>query len=109
MGKIIWFQAKTQYSIAPDYYQKITGSGKGKGGQFVPRLFIEREIAFDKVDQDKLIQAIHRLGEPEKVANILKSFHVNPRFRAPYIEGKSSYRKQRAGIRQGCPLISLFP
>ena len=42
------------------------------------------EKAFDKVDQEKLIQAMDRVGAPDK--------------------GKSSYRKQRAGIRQGCPL-----
>ena len=44
---------------------------------------------------------------PEKIIKLLQSFYVNPRFRVKDSEAKSSYRKQRAGIRQGCPL-SLY-
>ena len=36
--------------------------------------------------------------------HILESFYVNLQFRVKDREGKSSYRKQRAGIRQGCLL-----
>ena len=67
-------------------------------------MFSDWEKAFDKVDQEKLIEAMQRLGTPEKAIRILKSFYVNPRFRVKDTEGKPSYRKQRAGIRQGCPL-----
>ena len=35
---------------------------------------------------------------------ILTSFYNNPQFRVKNREGKSTYRKQKAGIRQGCPL-----
>ncbi len=34
----------------------------------------------------------------------LKTFYENPRFRIKDMEGKSTWRKQRTGIRQGCPL-----
>ena len=37
------------------------------------------------------------------MVNVLKSFSVNPRFRVKDTEGKSSYRRQREGIRQGSP------
>ncbi len=56
------------------------------------------------MDQEKLIEAMERLGAPKKMVNILKPFYINPRFEVKDIEGKSSYSKQRAGIRQGRPL-----
>ena len=67
-------------------------------------VFLDWEKAFDKVDQEKLIEAMERVGTPEKAIRILKSFYINPRFRVKDTEGKSTYRRQRAGIRQGCPL-----
>ena len=53
---------------------------------------------------EKLIEAMERLRVPPKSIAILKTFYVNPRFRVKDIEGKSDYRKQNPGIRQGCPL-----
>ena len=67
-------------------------------------VFLEWEKAFDKVDQEKLIEAMTRLGLPEKMIDVLSSFYVNLQFRVKDREGKSTYRTQRAGIRQGCPL-----
>ena len=57
------------------------------------------EKAFDKVDQEKLLEAMKRLGLPDKMLKVLASFYVNPQFRVKDREGKSSYRTQRAGIR----------
>ena len=62
------------------------------------------EKAFDTVDQEKLLEAMQRLGLPQKMINVLASFYVNPQFRVKDREGKSTYRTQKAGIRQGCPL-----
>ena len=62
------------------------------------------EKAFDKVDQEKLIEAMTRLGLPQKMIDVFASFYVNPQFRVKDREGKSTYRRQRVGIRQGCPL-----
>ena len=67
-------------------------------------VFLGWEKAFDKVDQVKLLEAMKRLGLPEKMIKTLASFYVNPQFRVKDREGKSSYRTQKAGIRQGCPL-----
>ena len=51
-----------------------------------------------------MILAMERLNIPTKVVNILKPLYTNPQFRIKDMEGFSTYRKQRAGIRQGCPL-----
>ena len=67
-------------------------------------VFLDWEKAFDKVDQAELIKAIRRLNVPEKICRILETFYINPQFAIRDSEGKSGYRKQRTGIRQGCPL-----
>ena len=36
--------------------------------------------------------------------SVIRSFYVNPQFRIKDNQGNSQYYKQRAGIRQGCPL-----
>ena len=67
-------------------------------------MYKRQEKAFDKVLQDELINAIRRMNIPDKILKILQKFYENPRFRIKDRQGKSSWRKQRAGIRQGCPL-----
>ena len=41
---------------------------------------------------------------PDKMFNALKTFYDDPRLRIKYMEGKSTWRQQRTGIRQGFPL-----
>ena len=75
-----------------------------ESGSALVLLFLDWEKAFDKVDQVELVKAIGRLNVPPKISNILASFYVNPLFKIKDSCGKSDYRKQRTGIRQGCPL-----
>ena len=37
------------------------------------------EKAFDKIHQGKLIQALQRLGIPQKMIKVLQTFYDNPR------------------------------
>ena len=62
------------------------------------------EKAFDKIDQEMMLTALERLGVPSKVAKVIKAMYEDPKFRIRDRQGKSSWRTQRAGIRQGCPL-----
>ena len=77
-------------------------------GEPLTMIFLDWEKAFDKVYQDELINAVRRMNVPEKMLNALESFYRNPRFRIKDREGKSSWRKQRTGIRQGCPSHHTF-
>ena len=56
------------------------------------------------MDQEKMVEAMKRLGPPKKMVDVLTSFYSNPQFRVKDREGKSTYRTQKAGIRQGCTL-----
>ena len=67
-------------------------------------IFLDWEKAFDKVFQDELLNASRRMNIPEKMLKVLKTFYDNPRFRIKDRQGKSDWRRQKTGIRQGCPL-----
>ena len=41
-------------------------------------VFLDWEKVFDKVDQAKTIEAMNRLGLPQKMIDVLASFYVNP-------------------------------
>ena len=56
------------------------------------------------MDHVQLIEAIKRLGAPEKLIRVLRAFYKHPQFKVRDREGDSSYRPQKTGIRQGCPL-----
>ena len=66
--------------------------------------FLDWEKAFDKIDQNKLFEALKRIGISNKFIGTIKSLYNNPQFRVK-VEGKESeWKKQETGIRQGCPL-----
>ena len=44
-------------------------------------IFLDWEKAFDKVDQNELINAIRRMNILEKIRRILETVYKNPRFR----------------------------
>ena len=67
-------------------------------------VLLDWEKAFDKVNHDKLLQAIQSYNVPEKLMKLLKSLYEAPEFYVE-IEGiTSQYKTQSTGIRQGCPL-----
>ena len=50
------------------------------------------------------MDAIARLNIPDETTHVIKSFYKSPEFGIADREGKSEYRRQRAGIRKGYPL-----
>jgi len=51
-----------------------------------------------------MIDAIARFNVPDKLIEILTAIYKKPQFCIRDIEGNSTWRQQKAGIRQGCPL-----
>jgi len=97
------FRAKHSTAEALFITRRIQDFYETHGDKFF-MLFLDWEKAFDKVDQDMLTNALYRLNIPDKLLKIIASFYENPKFRIKDMEGNSEYRKQCAGIRQGCPL-----
>ena len=62
------------------------------------------EKAFDKIHQGKLLEALRRIGIPSKMIRVIESMYRAPRFSVKEKGRRSTERRQRTGIRQGCPL-----
>ena len=67
-------------------------------------IFLDWEKAFDKVCHKRLIEALRRFNIPEHYLEIIQNLYANPCFQAKYENYKSDFKKQCAGIRQGCTL-----
>jgi len=66
--------------------------------------FLDWEKAFDRVKQDKLLEALQRMNIPPKFRSAITSLYNNPQFRVKVGDSESEWMKQSTGIRQGCPL-----
>ena len=66
--------------------------------------FLDWKQAFDKVQHDKLYNASNRLGFHDHFIQGIKNCYRNPCFFVEDEFGKSLPKRQRSGIRQGCPL-----
>ena len=65
---------------------------------------LDWKMAFDKVDQQKLLQVLRRLQVPPRMLQAITHIYDNPQFRVSAGHTESEYLVQRSGIRQGCPL-----
>ncbi len=66
--------------------------------------FLDWEKAFDRIEQDKLIEALERMDIPEQFLKAIKSLYQNPQFSVKGKGNNSQWKTQKSGIRQGCPL-----
>ena len=67
-------------------------------------IFLDSEKAFDKIDHEKMCQALWRLRIPPAILENINSLYANSLFQVIQGENASEWQKQRTGIRQGCPL-----
>jgi hypothetical protein len=67
-------------------------------------VLLDWEKALDKIDQVELIEAVKRFNIPEDTIKELEALYSNIHFNIKDIEGTSTERQQKTGIRQGCPL-----
>ena len=60
--------------------------------------------AFDKIQHDKVLLALHRLGFSQHFIDVIQNCYRKPTFYVKDDFGTSEIKQQRSGIRQGCPL-----
>jgi hypothetical protein len=65
---------------------------------------LDWEKAFDKVDQQRMIIVLKRMGIPVELVELIADMYKEPSFAVKEGKDRSSQRRQQAGIRQGCPL-----
>ena len=67
-------------------------------------LFLDWEKAFDKIDQERMLEALGRLNIPPKTINMIRAIYANPTFQVKIKDESPEVKRQKSGIRQGCPL-----
>jgi len=72
--------------------------------QNLAMILLDWEKAFDKINQNKLIEALERLKVPPRMLKYIKMIYESPKFAVKTGDIKSKYHQQHTGIRQGCPL-----
>ena len=67
-------------------------------------MFLDWAKAFDKVNQNIMIEVLESFNIPNKLMNIIRQMYESPQFRVRVQGRKSTWKTQDTGIRQGCPL-----
>ena len=65
---------------------------------------LDWEKAFDKVQHDKLIFALEKMGFSQHYCDVIRNCYEEPTFFVKDAFGTSNVKRQTSGIRQGCPL-----
>lgn len=55
--------------------------------------FLDWEKAFDRIKQDKLLEALERMGLPNKFMDAIKSLYIDPQFAVKAKGAKSKWKK----------------
>ena len=67
-------------------------------------ILLDWEKAFDKMHQGKLVNALRRIGIPDKVVRVIEAIYRSPKFSVKGMGKRFPERRQNTGIRLGCPL-----
>jgi hypothetical protein len=67
-------------------------------------VLLDWEKAFDKIDQEKMFEALDRLNILAEIVAMKGAMHNEPYFRVQQTDQASDWKRQHTGIRQGCPL-----
>ena len=97
------FRASRSTSCAIYIIRRIQDYAEMKGAK-LNMCFLDWEKAFDKIQQDKMLIALQRLGFSQHYIDVIQSCYQNPCFFVRDDYGISGIKKQSSGIRQGCPL-----
>ena len=75
-----------------------------KDCDYVQLILLDWEKAFDKVNHEKLYEAMSRMNIDPKLIALTKQLYKKPVFRVEFEGQTSSWKIQETGIRQGCTL-----
>ncbi len=63
-------------------------------------ILLDWEKAFDKIDHERLTEALRRAGIPNRLLRLIKAIYSEPKFQVKAGGHTSSLRRQHTGIRQ---------
>ena len=107
------FRPRRSTSHAIYVIRRIQDFAEAKGSRLSLAL-LDWEKAFDKVQHDKLIMALRKMGFSQHYCDIIQNCYEEPTFFVKDAFGTSQIKRQSSGIRQGCPLspylfVSIVP
>ena len=70
-------------------------------------IFLDWEQAFDKLQHEWLLDVLESYQIPKQIQELIKQMYKEPRFKDEIDGVESKWMNQTAGIRQGCPFITL--
>ena len=102
---------ETQYGFRPSrstsqaifITRRLQDISEQQGSNMI-MVFLDREKAFDRVQHNRLLIALDRIGVHKKFIDVLQDCYSKASFLVEDEYGFSNQKKQTAGIRQGCPL-----
>ena len=75
-----------------------------KQGSNLTFILLDWEKAFDKIDHNRMLEALARLNIPLELQSLISVIYEAPQFKVVSGGKHSEYLTQHSGIRQGCPL-----
>jgi len=78
--------------------------GTGTNLIYITITLLDWKMAFDKVDQQKILQVLRGLQVPPRLSQAITHIYDSPQFRLSAGHTEFEYLFQRSGIRQGCTL-----
>ena len=79
-----------------------------QSGQTLLLLFLDWEKACDRLIPGKILEALHRLGVPQELQDLVNALSSSPRFKVKSPTKDSRWHIQETGIRQGCHFRRTF-
>ena len=67
-------------------------------------VFLDWAKAFDSITHESIISCLERMGVPEQMIKAIEAIYRDPTFQVKDEKSTSTTRKQKRGIKQGCPL-----
>ena len=95
---------KARSTSQPFFIYRIILEMHEEAGLEMYTLLLDWEKAFDKVDPERMIIVLKRMGIPEEMTDLISSIYKEPQFNVKDGKLQSSIKFQQTGIRQGCLL-----
>ena len=98
---------KGKSTSQPIHIYRIIQELHGEAGLELVTILLDREKAFDKIHQGRLLDALRRIGIPLKMVRVIEAIYRNPKFSVKEM-GKRSSERRKLGNQTGMPTITLL-
>ena len=84
--------------------RRLIDNAERSNKQELHMLLLDWEKAFDKLTHKSLFVAMEKMNVDTKLINLVKMIYKQPEFMVESDGKQSNWKRQKSGIRQGCPM-----